>query len=86
MNYKKYIGAILTGSMLFVSCDSYLDIEPKGRTQLTTTADYLGLLEELSPSYDHANSWNMCDEASWYRMSELELYTNPLRSGGLFLG
>lgn len=46
MNYKKYIGAILTGSMLFVSCDSYLDIEPKGRTQLTTTADYLGLLED----------------------------------------
>ncbi len=84
MNSKKYIGAILAGSMLFVSCDSYLDIEPKGRTQLTTTDDYLGLLEEVSPSYDHANSWNMCDEASWYRMSELELYTNPLRSAAYF--
>jgi len=80
---KINIHAILTGSLLILaSCDSYLDVEPKGKTLLESTDDYLGLLEEISPNYDHANSLNICNEASWYKVEELKNYTNPLRSAG----
>ncbi|MDE6394394.1 MAG: RagB/SusD family nutrient uptake outer membrane protein [Duncaniella sp.] len=67
---------------LVTSCDSYLDIEPKGRTLLESTDDYLGLIEEISPTYDHAYSLNICNEASWYKTEELKNYTTPLRSVG----
>lgn len=66
--------------LLLASCDSYLDLEPKGRAILETTDDYLGQLEEVSPNYDHANSLNLCNEASWYKVEELKNYTSPLRS------
>ncbi len=62
------------------SCDNYLDLEPKGRTLLVSTEDYLGLLEEIYPSYDHSYSLNVCNEASWYKTEELKNYTIPLRS------
>lgn len=65
---------------LTASCDSYLDVEPKGRTLLESTEDYLGLLEEISPNYDHSYSQNVCNEASWYKVEELKNYTHPLRS------
>lgn len=85
MNLKlSYISILLAAAGMLSSCDSYLDIEPKGRTQLTTTTDYLGLLEEISPNYDHSNSWTMCDEASWYILGDLERYTVPLRSAAYF--
>ncbi len=83
MNIRTNISAILAGSlMLLSSCDSYLDVEPKGKTLLETTDDYLGLLEEISPTYDHANSLNICNEASLYKVEELKNYTSPLRSAG----
>lgn len=83
MNIRTNISAILAGSlMLLSSCDSYLDVEPKGKTLLETTDDYLGLLEEISPTYDHANSLNICNEASWFKVEELKNYTSPLRSAG----
>ena len=69
---------------LLASCDSYLDIEPKGRAQLKTTDDYLGLLEEISPTYDHAFHLNLCNEASWYKAEDLKNYNNPLRSAAFF--
>lgn len=78
MNIRTNISAILAGSlMLLSSCDSYLDVEPKGKTLLETTDDYLGLLEEISPTYDHANSLNICNEASLYKVEELKNYTSP---------
>lgn len=79
-----YTASILVAGLLMLStsCDSYLDIEPKGKTLLETTGDYLGLLEEVSPNYDHANSLNICNEASWYKVEELKNYTTPLRSAG----
>lgn len=70
----------LASALAFASCDDYLDIEPKGRAQLKTTDDYLGLLEEVTPTYDHAFSLNLCNEASWYKVEELKNYTSPLRS------
>jgi len=70
--------------LALVSCDDYLDIEPKGRAQLKTTDDYLGLLEEISPNYDHAFSLNVCNEASWYKVEDLKNYTVPLRSAAFF--
>ena len=83
MNIRLHIStALACTAALFSSCDSYLDVEPKGRTQLETTDDYLGLLEEVSPNYDHANSLNICNEASWYKVEELKNYTSPLRSAG----
>lgn len=81
MNTKIKISALLACSaMLLSSCDGYLDVKPKGRAQLETTEDYLGLLEEVNPNYDHANSLNVCNEASWYKAEELKNYTDPLRS------
>lgn len=67
-----------------VSCDDYLDIEPKGKALLKSTDDYLGLLEEISPDYDHADSWVLCNEASWYKAEELKNYTYPLKSAAFF--
>lgn len=67
-------------ALMTASCDSYLDIEPKGRALLETTDDYLGLIEDLFPSYDHAYALNACNEASWNKIEELKNYTYPLRS------
>lgn len=83
MNILKHIPSIAIAAIISigaVSCDSYLDIEPKGRTLLVSTQDYLGLLEEIYPSYDHSFSLNVCNEASWYKTEELKNYTIPLRS------
>ena len=42
MNIRLHIStALACTAALFSSCDSYLDVEPKGRTQLETTDDYL---------------------------------------------
>ena len=75
-----YIAAGIIISLTATSCDSYLDLEPKGRTLLVSTQDYLGLLEEVAPIYDHSFSLNVCNEASWYKSEELKNYTIPLRS------
>lgn len=66
------------------ACDDYLDIEPKGKALLTTTNDYLGLLEEASPDYDHSYSWYVAGDASWYKAEELKNYVNPMRSANFF--
>ncbi len=66
------------------ACDDYLDVVPKGQAVLTKTDDYLGLLEEVSPTYDHSDSWFLCGDASWYKTEELKSYTNPLRSANFF--
>lgn len=80
---KFYITALTLCAMTaFQSCDKYLDIEPKGRAQLKYTEDYLGLLEEVSPTYDHSDSWYVCNEASWYKTEEIKNYTWPMRSAG----
>lgn len=76
------LALLLPAMMLTTACDSYLDVEPKGRTLLESTEDYLGLIEEISPNYDHAFSLNICNEASWYKVEELKNYTIPLRSVG----
>ena len=84
MTIRQYISSTVAVVALAMttSCDSYLDVEPKGRTQLESTEDYLGLIEEYSPTYDHAYSQNICNEASWYKTEELKNYTYPLRSAG----
>ena len=86
MNTKQKIYALAllapAMSMMMSSCDSYLDVEPKGKTLLESTEDYLGLLEEISPTYDHAYSLNICNEASWYKVEEIMNYTTPIRSAG----
>lgn len=66
------------------SCDSYLDIEPKGRAQLETTEDYLGLIEGATQYYEHYDGWYISNEASWYKMADLKNYTTPMRSVGFF--
>lgn len=76
--------AAVCGMMGLASCDDYLDIEPKGKALLKTTDDYIGLLEEVSPDYDHDESWVMCNEASWYKAEELKNYTIPLKSAAFF--
>ena len=65
MTIRQYISSTVAVVALAMttSCDSYLDVEPKGRTQLESTEDYLGLIEEYSPTYDHAYSQNICNEA-----------------------
>lgn len=82
-NYKILICA-LVGTFALQSCDSYLDIEPKGQALLNTTEDYLGLLEDVSPNYDISDSWYMCNEASWRQLEELKSYTYPMKSVGYF--
>ena len=76
-----YATALTVSAMpLMTSCDNYLDIPPKGQTMLESTEDYLGLLEEVSPTYDHGYGWNIANESSWYKAEDLKLYTIPLRS------
>ncbi len=80
---KFYIAALFSLAMsMFSSCDNYLDIEPKGRTQLKYTEDYLGLLEEIAPNYDYSDGLYISNEASWYKTEELKNYTSPMRSAG----
>ena len=69
---------------MICSCDDYLDIVPIGKAQLETTDDYLGLLEEVSPSYEHSNFWAMSGESSWNKSEELKAYTYPLWSTAIF--
>lgn len=71
-------------AFIFSACDNYLDIEPKGKALLTTTEDYLGLIEDMSPDYDHSDSWIICGDASWYKAEELKKYTYPLKSVAFF--
>lgn len=70
--------------LVSVGCDDYLDIAPKGKALLTKTEDYLGLLEDVSPTYDHSDGWFLCGDASWYKAEELKNYTYPLRSANFF--
>ncbi len=77
MNY--YVFVFVT-ALALVSCDDYLDVEPKGEALLNTTEDYLGLIEDINPSYDHSNSWFVTGEATWYKSEELKNYTYPLYS------
>lgn len=78
---KRYlIAACCLSTALLLSCDDYLDVEPKGKALLNTTEDYLGLIEDIIPSYDHANSWFVTGEATWYKTEELKNYTYPLYS------
>lgn len=78
------LSCTLLGTIALQSCDSYLDIEPKGEALLNTTEDYLGLLEDVSPNYDISDSWYMCNEASWRQLEELKSYTYPMKSVGYF--
>lgn len=82
---KKYIaiGSICM-SMLFSACDNYLDVVPKGQAVLNSTADYLGLIEALSPSYPVDNSWYMANEITYYKTDDMNSYTNPLLSSAFF--
>lgn len=76
-----YTVALTASVMPFMtSCDNYLDIPPKGQTMLESTQDYLGLLEEPSPCYDHGYGWNVANEASWNKIEDLKNFTYPLRS------
>lgn len=68
---------LIASLILLASCDDYLDIEPKGRALLKTTADYEGLIEDLSPTYDHTTSWFLAGDATWYRVEEIRNYTYP---------
>lgn len=72
----------LCAAVTFQGCDNYLDIAPKGRAQLESTEDYLGLIEEVAPNYDHSDGWYICNEASWYKTEDLKGYTSPMRSAG----
>ena len=79
----KHIPSLAAGALLSIgaaSCDSYLDLEPKGEALLVSTQDYLGLIEDITPNYDHSYSLNVCNEASWNKTEELKNYTIPLRS------
>jgi len=69
-------------TFMLQGCDSYLDIEPKGRVQLESTEDYLGLIEGASQNYEHYDGWYISNEASWYKVMELKNYTAPMRSAG----
>ena len=79
-----FCGTIMATAAMICSCDDYLDIVPKGKAQLETTDDYLGLLEEVSPSYEHSNFWAMSGESSWNKSEELKAYTYPLWSTAFF--
>lgn len=83
-NKNIILSCALLGALTLQSCDSYLDIEPKGQALLNTTEDYLGLLEDVSPNYDISDSWYMCNEASWRQLEELKSYTYPMKSVGYF--
>ncbi|WP_270488232.1 RagB/SusD family nutrient uptake outer membrane protein [Butyricimonas synergistica] len=82
---KRYIAiGCLCLTMLFAACDNYLDIVPKGQSVLNSTDDYLGLLEEVSPSYDVGDFWYMADEVCNFNMPTLEAYQYPLSAIGFF--
>lgn len=79
------ITAVAVSALLGLqSCDNYLDIEPKGRAQLESTDDYLGLIEGAKQYYEHYDGWYISNEASWYKVMELKNYTSPMRSVGFF--
>lgn len=84
MYRSTYISLFFCCVGLLTACDDYLDVAPKGKALLTKTEDYLGLLEEVYPTYDHSDSWYLCGEASWFKSEELKSYTNPLRSANFF--
>lgn len=83
MKTMRYILPVIAMCAL-TACDNYLDIEPKGRAQLETVEDCIGLLEEISPNYDQGNLWVMSGDCSWYKTEELKNYTVPLWSAAFF--
>lgn len=76
--------AMVSVAVVLSSCDDFLDIVPKGKAQLETTEDYMGLLEEVLPAYEHSNFWAMSGESSWNKSEELKAYTYPLWSTAFF--
>lgn len=78
---KKYIliGGLCL-SMFLVACDNYLDLVPKGESILSTTEDYLGLIEERDPSYPLDGFWYLTGDATWPYKTEIESYKYPIRS------
>lgn len=81
---KSIIISALLACLLFSACNNYLDIVPKGSSELNTTGDYLGLLETVDPTYPMVQYWYLADECSSYQKSDLESYKYPLNSIGFF--
>lgn len=73
----------LAATLLFSACDNYLDIEPKGKSVLNKTSDYLGLLEDIY-GYPLESEWFLCGEATSHDMNILKNYIAPLNSSGFF--
>lgn len=75
----KNILAICSLSVLFAGC-GYLDVVPKGEAVIETVDDYVGLLEELSPTFPTGNFNFLPEEVIHYNMDDIMNYKFPLMS------
>ena len=83
---KRYSYLCIAACLLltFAGCDNYLDITPKGKAVLNTTADYLGLLEESMPTYTGSDFGYLANVVTHYDRSQLDGYSYPLISSSYF--
>lgn len=81
---SKIIAACICIAFSLTACDSYLDVVPKGKDVLSTTEDYLGLLEHIVVDYPIDNFPYISNEQSHHNLPELEGYKFPLYSSGFF--
>ena len=83
---KRYSYLCIAACLLltFTGCDNYLDIPPKGKAVLNTTADYLGLLEESMPTYPGSDFGYVANVVTHYDRSQLDGYSYPLISSSYF--
>lgn len=81
---KNIIIASICATITLSACDNYLDITPKGKAVLSTTEDYLGLLEPVDAEYVIDNFNYVSNEQAWNSMTEIESYKYPLPSSCFF--
>lgn len=81
---RNIILACICAAIGFSACDSYLDVVPKGKAVLSTTEDYLGLMEPVDAEYVIDNFNYISNEQSFNNNAALETYNYPLVSSGFF--
>lgn len=79
----KNIFGICALSVFLAGC-GYLDVVPKGEAVVETVEDYIGLIEELSPTFPTGNFLYLPEEVIHFNMDDMMSYKYPLMSANFF--